>query len=50
MGVHLLTCKEVEDENADYKDENDWGSGGRELRPTIAGIVCLKAIDQFKNL
>jgi len=46
MGVHLLTCKEVEDENADYKDENDWGSGGRELRPTIAGIVCIKAIDQ----
>jgi hypothetical protein len=32
-------CKEVE-------DENDCGSGGRELRPTIAGIVCLKAIDQ----
>jgi hypothetical protein len=30
----LLTCKEVEDENDD-EDENDWGSGGRELRPTI---------------
>jgi hypothetical protein len=27
-------CKEVEDENDD-EDENDWGSGGRELRPTI---------------
>jgi hypothetical protein len=38
-------CKEVEDENGD-EDENDWGSGGWELRPTIAGIVCLKAIDQ----
>jgi hypothetical protein len=37
-----LGCKEVEDEN---DDENDWGSGGRELRPTIAGIVCIKAID-----
>ena len=40
-----LACKEVEDENDD-EDEDDWGSGGRELRPTIAGIVCLKAIDQ----
>jgi hypothetical protein len=39
--VHLLTCKEVEDENDD-EDENDWGSGGRE--PSIAGIVCLKAM------
>jgi hypothetical protein len=43
MGVHLLTCKEVEDEN-DGENENDWGSGGGE--PSIAGIVCLKAIDQ----
>ena len=43
MGVHLLTCKEVEDENDD-ENENDWGSGGGE--PSIAGIVCLKAIDQ----
>ena len=42
-GVHLLTCKEVEDENDD-ENENDWGSGGGE--PSIAGIVCLKAIDQ----
>ena len=33
-----LTCKEVEDEN---EDEDDWGSRGRELRPTIANIVCL---------
>jgi hypothetical protein len=41
--VHLLTCKEVEDENDD-ENENDWGSGGGE--PSIAGIVCLKAIDQ----
>ena len=38
-----LACKEVEDENDD-EDEDDWGS--RELRLTIAGIVCLKAIDQ----
>ena len=38
-----LTCKEVEDENDD-EDEDDWGSRG--LRPTIANIVCLKAIDQ----
>jgi hypothetical protein len=37
--------KKVEDENDD-EDENDWGSGARELRPTIAGIVCIKAIDQ----
>ena len=29
-----LTCKEVEDENDD-EDEDDWGSRGRELRPTI---------------
>jgi hypothetical protein len=43
MGVHLLMCKEVEDENDD-ENENDWGSGGGE--PSIAGIVCLKAIDQ----
>ena len=43
MGVHLLTCKEVEDENDD-ENENNWGSGGGE--PSIAGIVCLKAIDQ----
>jgi hypothetical protein len=42
-------AKEDEDENDD-ENENDWGSGGRELRPTIAGIVCLKAIVQFKNL
>ena len=35
--------KEVEDEN---DDENDWGSGGGKLRPTIAGIVFIKAIDQ----
>jgi hypothetical protein len=35
--------KEVEDENDD-EDADDWGS--RELRPTISGIVCLKAIDQ----
>ena len=41
--VPLLRCKEVEDENDD-EDENDWGSGGRE--PSIAGIVCMKAIDQ----
>jgi len=27
--VRLLRCKEVEDENDNYKDENDWGSGGR---------------------
>ena len=40
-----LGCKEVEDENDD-EDENDWGSGGRELRPAIAGIVRIKAIDQ----
>ena len=40
-----LACKEVEDENDDEL-EVDWGSGGRELRPTIAGIVCVKAIDQ----
>src|SRR5580704_7126977 len=39
----LRGCKEVEDENDD-EDENDWGSGGRE--PSIAGIVCMKAIDQ----
>jgi hypothetical protein len=39
--IHVL---EVEDENDD-EDENDWGSGGRELRPTIAVIVCIKAID-----
>ena len=32
------TCMEVE-------DEDDWGSGGRELRPTIAVIVRIKAID-----
>ena len=32
-------CKEVE-------DEDDWGSRGRELRLTIAGIVRIKAIDQ----
>ena len=36
-----LTCKEDEND-----DEDDWGSRGRELRPTIANIVCLKAIDQ----
>jgi hypothetical protein len=43
-------CKpKAEDENDD-EDENDWGSGGRELRPTIAGIVRLKTIDQFKSL
>jgi hypothetical protein len=41
LEVHLLTCKEVEEENDD-EDENDWGSGGRE--PSIAGIVCLKAM------
>jgi hypothetical protein len=35
-----LACKEVEDEN---DDEDDWGSRG--LRPNIAGIVCIKAID-----
>jgi hypothetical protein len=39
-----LTCMEVEDENDD-EDENDWGSSGRKLRPKIAGIVCIKAID-----
>ena len=46
-GNRLFTgaCKEVEDENDD-EDEDDWGSGGRELRPTIAAIVCIKAIDQ----
>ena len=44
-----LACKEVEDENDD-EDEDDWGSGGRELRPTIAGTVCLKAIDQKSKL
>ena len=38
-----LACKK--DENDD-EDEDDWGSRGRELRPTIAGIVCLKATDQ----
>jgi hypothetical protein len=32
------------------EDEDDWGSGGRELRPTIAGTVCLKAIDQKSKL
>ena len=32
--VHLLTCKEVEDENDD-EDENDLGSGGRELSPRL---------------
>jgi len=37
----------AEDENDD-EDENDWGSGGRELRPNIAGIVCIKAIDSLK--
>jgi hypothetical protein len=42
-----LACKEVEDENDD-EDESDWGSGGRELRPNIAGIVCIKAIDSLK--
>ena len=36
-----LACKEVEDEN-----EDDWGRGGRQLRPNIAGIVCIKTIDQ----
>jgi hypothetical protein len=40
-----LKGTEAEDENDD-EDENDWGSGGRELRPTIAGTVCIKAIDQ----
>src|SRR5271165_2728878 len=40
-----LTRKEVEDENDD-EDEDDWGSRGRELRPTIANIVRIKAIDQ----
>jgi len=40
-----LACKEVEDENDD-EVEDDWGSRGRELRPTIAGIICIKAIDQ----
>ena len=30
----------------DDEDEDDWGSGGRELKPNIAGIVCIKAIDQ----
>jgi hypothetical protein len=44
-----LACKEVEDENDD-EVEDDWGSGGRELRPTIAGTVCLKAIDQKSKL
>jgi hypothetical protein len=48
-GIHICsrvwTCQEAEDEN-DVEDENDWGSRGEELRPTIAGIVCLKAIDQ----
>jgi hypothetical protein len=44
----ILCCwKKVEDENDenDDEDENDWGSGGGELRPTIAGIVCIKATD-----
>jgi hypothetical protein len=48
-----LACKEVEDENDDDdedEDEDVWGSGGRELRPTIAGTVCLKAIDQKSKL
>src|SRR5271157_5863461 len=40
-----LPCKEVEDENDD-EVKDDWGSGGRELRPNIAAIVCIKAIDQ----
>jgi hypothetical protein len=44
-GLQPSCCKEVEDENDD-EDEDDWGSGGRELRPTIAGTVCIKAIDQ----
>ena len=38
----LVTCKEVEDES-DNEDEDDLGSGGRELRPSIAGIVCIKS-------
>ena len=24
--------------------ENDWGSGGRELNPAIAGIVCINRV------
>ena len=38
-----ICSHEVEDENDD-EDENDWGSGGG--GPSIAGIVCLKVIDQ----
>jgi hypothetical protein len=38
-------CKEVEDENDD-EDEHDSGSGVGELRPAIAGMVCVKAVDQ----
>jgi hypothetical protein len=45
--TNRLTTRAKEDED---ENENDWGSGGRELRPTIAGIVCLKAIVQFNGL
>ena len=35
--VPLLRYKEIEDENDD-EDENDWGSGGRELRLRVSSV------------
>ena len=45
-----LSCMEVEDENDD-EDENDWGSGGRELRPTILRVlpVSKRSINRLQH-